>query len=87
MDPQTAMMLAALQQNQNMGVGVAPGAPLAGGAAQQNMMQGQMGQLPMNPLANGQNAALGNSTGASLGTPQDAAIAAMMQAPPMGAAY
>ena len=71
-DPQALQMLMAL---------------MGGGTGQQtgrsNAMQAPVNPLMQQPLANGMNASLGAASGASLGTPQDMAMQAMMsQVPP-----
>lgn len=79
-DPQALQMLMALMGGGNGAPqGVPPGSPMLGGAPQQQ----QLMNMPQAPLMNGQNASLGATAGASLGTPQDMAMQAMMsQVPP-----
>ena len=79
-DPQALQMMMALMHGGNGAQQPVPaGSPMMGGAAQQQ----QMMNMPQQPLMNGQNASLGATGGASLGTPQDAMMNAMMsQIPP-----
>lgn len=67
-DPQALQMLMALMGGGN---GTTP-------SQQNNPMQQQAASIPQNPLANGMNASLGATAGASLATPQDMAMQAMM---------
>lgn len=79
-DPQALQMLMALMGGGNGAQQPVPaGLPMTGGAARQQ----QMINMPQQPLMNGQNASQSVPGGASLGTPQDMAMQAMMsQVPP-----
>ena len=79
MDPQQLQMLMALQGQQQQGMGTAGMGSGLAAMAQQPVAPSPM---PQAPLMNGQNASLGASGGASLGTPADM-YQALMTPPPM----
>lgn len=79
-DPQALQMLMALMGGGTGGQQPVPaGSPMMGGAPQQQ----QMMNMPQQPLMNGQNASQGATNGASLATPQDMAMQAMMSQVPV----